>query len=44
MLLEIQKETKKTLTLWPIFMDGAQLPQDYNHFEETLITLHKIGS
>ena len=21
-------------TLWPLFMDGVQLPQGYSHFEE----------
>ena len=27
---------KKTLTLWPLFMDGVQLHQGYSHFEETV--------
>ena len=30
---------KKTLTLWPLFMDGVQLPQGYSHFEETVYFL-----
>ena len=27
---------KKKQTLWPLFMDGVQLPQDYSHFEEAV--------
>ena len=30
---------KKTLTLWPLFMDGVQLPQGYSHFEEAVYFL-----
>ena len=26
-------------TLWPLFMDGVQLPQDYSHFEEAVYFL-----
>ena len=32
--------SKKTLkTLWPLFMDGVQLPQGYSHFEEAVYFL-----
>ena len=31
--------TKKTKTLWTLFMDGAQLPQDWSHFEEAIYFL-----
>ena len=36
---------KKT-TLWPLFMDGVQLPQGYIHFEEAvvLISLYKTST
>ena len=34
-LLRIQIKTLKK-TLWPLFMDGVQQPQDYSHFEETV--------
>ena len=36
---------KKT-TLWPLFMDGVQLPQSYSHFEEAvvLISLYKTST
>ena len=27
------------LTLWPLFMDGVQLPQGYSHFEEAVYFL-----
>ena len=27
---------KKKKTLWPLFMDGVQLPQGYSHFEEAV--------
>ena len=30
---------KKKTTLWPLFMDGVQLPQGYNHFEEAVYFL-----
>ena len=30
---------KKTLTLWPLFMDGVQLPQGLSHFEEAVYFL-----
>ena len=31
---------KKPLkTLWPLFMDGVQLPQGYSHFEEAVYFL-----
>ena len=34
------KAEKKTLkTLWPLFIDGVQLPQGYSHFEEAVYFL-----
>ena len=30
---------KKKQTLWPLFMDGVQLPQGYSHFEEAVYFL-----
>ena len=30
---------KKNFTLWPLFMDGVQLPQGYSHFEEAVYFL-----
>ena len=30
---------KKNKTLWPLFMDGVQLPQVYSHFEEAVYFL-----
>ena len=27
---------KSYKTLWPLFMDGVQLPQGYSHFEEAV--------
>ena len=30
---------KKKKTLWPLFMDGVQLPQGYSHFEDTIYFL-----
>ena len=32
-----KKNTKKSL--WPLVMDGIQLPQDYSHFEEAVYFL-----
>ena len=32
-----EKNFKKTL--WPLFMDGVQLPQGYSHFEEAVYFL-----
>ena len=29
----------KKQTLWPLFMDGVQLPQGYSHFEEAVYFL-----
>ena len=29
----------KNFTLWPLFMDGIQLPQGYSHFEEAIYFL-----
>ena len=29
----------KKKTLWPIFMDGVQLPPSYSHFEEAVYFL-----
>ena len=31
--------TKKTLILWPLFMDGVQLPQGKSHFKEAVYFL-----
>ena len=28
--------TIKKTTLWPLIMDGVQLPQGYSHFEEAV--------
>ena len=33
------KKIKKNKTLWPLFMDGVQLPQGYSHFEEVVYFL-----
>ena len=30
---------KSYKTLWPLFMDGVQLPQGYSHFEEAVYFL-----
>ena len=30
---------KKKKTLWPLFMDGVQLPQGKSHFEEAVYFL-----
>ena len=35
---QVHKTLKKT-TLWPLFMDGVQLPQGYSHFEEAVYFL-----
>ena len=35
--LEYKKLKKKTL--WPLFMDGVQLPQGYSHFKEAVYFL-----
>ena len=36
----IQKaKKKKKKTLWPLFMDGVQLPQGLSHFEEAVYFL-----
>ena len=32
----IESEKK---TLWPLFMDGVQLPQGYSHFEKAVYFL-----
>ena len=29
-------------TLWPLFMDGVQLPQGYSHFEEAVYFYHSV--
>ena len=29
----------KKQTLWPLFMDGVQLPQGYSHFKEAVYFL-----
>ena len=34
-----KNKTKKPPTLWPLFMDGIQLPQGYSHFEEAVYFL-----
>ena len=31
--------TIKKTTLWPLIMDGVQLPQGYSHFEEAVYFL-----
>ena len=31
-----KKKKKKKKTLWPLFMDGVQLPQGWSHFEEAV--------
>ena len=37
LLIKTFFKKKKTLkTLWPLFMDGVQLPQGYSHFEEAV--------
>ena len=37
--LSANGKKKKKKTLWPLFMDGVQLPQSYSHyFEEAVIT------
>ena len=36
---KIEKKRKKEKTLWPLFMDGIQLPQGYSHFEEAVYFL-----
>ena len=33
------KNFQKEKTLWPLFMDGVQLPQGYSHFEEAVYFL-----
>ena len=33
------KKKKNFKTLWPLFIDGAQLPQGYSHFEEPVYFL-----
>ena len=33
------KCSKKKKTLWPLFMDGVQLPQGYNRLEEAVYFL-----
>ena len=33
------EKLKKKTTLWPLFMDGVQLPQGYSHFEEAVYFL-----
>ena len=35
----ILKKLKKKQTLWPLFIDGVQLPQGYSHFEEAVYFL-----
>ena len=39
---EIPSITFNFLTLWPLFMDGVQLPQGYSHFEEQFTFYHWI--
>ena len=36
---DIKKDKKLKKTLWPLFIDGIQLPQGYNHFEEAVYFL-----
>ena len=33
---------KKKNTLWPLFMDGVQLPQGYSHFKEGVYFYHSV--
>ena len=35
----IKKKLKKKQTLWPLFMDGVQLPQGWCHFKEAVYFL-----
>ena len=35
---------KKKKTLWPLFMDGVQLPQGYSHFKEAVYFMSSIVS
>ena len=35
----LQKKNCKKKSLWPLFMDGVQLPQGYSHFEEAVYFL-----
>ena len=35
----IKNFKKKKTTLWPLFMDGVQLPQGLSHFEEAVYFL-----
>ena len=38
-IVQNDKKFFKKKTLWPIFMDGVQLPQGYSHFEEVVYFL-----
>ena len=42
-LYEDQTQNSKKKTLWPLFMDGVQLPQGKSHFEEAVYFL-PLGS
>ena len=35
----LKKKKKNFKTLWPLFIDGVQLPQGYSHFEEAVYFL-----
>ena len=37
--IQTSRLNKKKTTLWPLFMDGVQLPQGYSHFEEAVYFL-----
>ena len=37
--IQTSRLNKKKTTLWPLFMDGVQLPQGYTHFEEAVYFL-----
>ena len=34
--VEIPAFKRRKKTLWPLFMDGVQLPRGYSHFEEAV--------
>ena len=35
-ICNFKKKQNKKQTLWPLFMDGVQLPQGWSHFEEAV--------
>ena len=38
-IIKSSKKKKHTHTLWPLFMDGVQLPQGYSHFKDVVYFL-----